>query len=35
MKDDKCGLQVGDMGQGVRDEPGKVSDEEGEVREHC
>ena len=33
MREERCYVRVRDEGEGVRDEGGKVSAEEGEVRE--
>ena len=35
MRDESCVVRMRDKGEGVRDEGGKVSDEEGEEREQC
>ena len=35
VSEERCGVRVRDDGEGVKDEGGKVSAEEGEVREQC
>ena len=35
MREERCGVRVRDEREGVRDEGGKVNDEEGEAWEQC